>query len=47
MLTVVSFLVTGALTTDDAPLAANLVSGAALVLGLGAVIVVGSRLVRD
>ena len=47
MLTVVSFLVTGALTTDDAPLAANLVTGAALVLGLGAVVVVGSRLARE
>jgi hypothetical protein len=42
---VVMFFVTGALTTDDAPLSANLITGASLVLGMGAVVVVGSRLV--
>jgi hypothetical protein len=43
---VVMFFVTGALTTDDAPLSANLITGASMVLGMGAVVLVGSRLVR-
>jgi hypothetical protein len=47
LLTVVSFFITGALTTDDAPLSSNLITGASLVLGMGAVVLVGSRLVRD
>ena len=47
LLGVVMFFVTGALTTDDAPLSANLITGAMMLLSMGAVVVVGSRLVRD
>ena len=43
---VVMFFVTGALTTDDAPLSSNLITGAAILLSIGAVAVVGSRLSR-
>jgi hypothetical protein len=47
LLGVVMFFITGALTTDDAPLSANLITGASMLLSMGAVVVVGSRLVRD
>jgi hypothetical protein len=47
LLGVVMFFVTGALTTDDAPLSANLITGAVMLLSMGSVLVVGSRLVRD
>jgi hypothetical protein len=42
--TVVMFFVTGALTTDDAPLTSNLITAASMLLGMGAVAVVGTRL---
>jgi hypothetical protein len=41
---IVMFFVTGALTTDDAPLSYNLITGVSIVLGMGAVVLVGSRL---
>ena len=44
---VATFVVSGALTTDDAPLSSNLISAAAILLGIGSVVVVGSRLARD
>lgn len=44
---VVLFVVTGALTADDAPLTSNLITGAVILLGIGSVAVVGSRLARD
>jgi hypothetical protein len=44
---VAMFVLTGVLTTDGAPLAANLITGAAILLSIGSVAVVGTRLVRD
>ena len=44
---VVLFFVTGALTTDDAPLSNNLITAATMLLGFGALALVGTRLERD
>jgi hypothetical protein len=46
LLVVVVFVVQGALTTDTAPLAANLVAGAAFLVAGGAIILAGTRLAR-